>query len=142
VAPRDRRGPLRGAARGLAALALLAAVLLMHTAIGLPEVLAHADHPEAGHAVRMAAAPVADVQLHPAPGASCDAPGGCGTHSMLHLCLAILGSALAAVALLALAIRGPRSVPRMLRLPRGYAAWGRAPPWTVVSLSQLSVLRV
>ncbi len=107
---------------------------MMHTAIGLPEVT--------GHAVPMASAPVAGPRVQPAPGASCDAPGGCGTHSMLHLCLAILGGALAAVALLALAIRGPSSVPRMLLLPRGYAAWGRAPPWTVLSLSQLSVLRV
>jgi len=52
----------------------------------------------------------------------------------VHLCLAVL----AAVAL-AVAVAGNAVAPLMAVVR---AEWGRAPPWTTPSLTQLSVLRV
>lgn len=68
---------------------------------------------------------------------------GCGAHAGLHGCVFILvaaGFVLALVLLYRVPATGPgprRALPGFRRAPRE-----RAPPWTVLSLSQLSILRI
>lgn len=70
--------------------------------------------------------------------------GPAGGHSMLTTCLAVLG-ALAGVVLVATAlVRRPNLLDRPAGArSAGFRSWmGRPPPWTVLSLHQLSLLRV
>jgi len=128
--------------RGLFAFALLAAVLGMHA---MTPPAGHAPAPSVQamtHSVQAMTGVVSGVgqpALSRAGSIVSPGHGGAGSterpsHAAVHLCLAVL----AAVAL-AVAVAGNAVAPLMAVVR---AEWGRAPPWTTPSLTQLSVLRV
>lgn len=69
---------------------------------------------------------------------------GCSDHgSVLHLCLAIAGAAIAALAALRAVVVGfAGSLVHAARVWTVRHRTGPPPPWTVLSLSELSVLRI
>ena len=123
-------------ARWVLGIALVVGVLGMHAVTG-----PHTSLPtDATISMPMSmAAPTGTAASGPADEGHAPAGG----HSMLSMCLAVLGSLAALVLLAALRARWPASyaAPTSQPLPAVSRA-GRAPPWTVLSLHQLSLLRV
>ncbi len=68
-------------------------------------------------------------------------PGGAG-HTVAHLCLAVLAGAVALFVTVALGRSDTASTLIRERLAAAGRMTWRAPPWTRLSLAQLSVLRV
>lgn len=138
--------------RGLFAFALLAAVLGMHA---MTPPAGHAPAPSVQamtHSVQAMTGVVSNVgQPALSRAGSIVSPdhGGAGSterpsHAAVHLCLAVLAAVALAVAV-AVAVkvaqsRADNAVAPLMAVVR--AEWGRAPPWTTPSLTQLSVLRV
>ncbi|WP_433659097.1 DUF6153 family protein [Nocardia sp. CA-128927] len=80
---------------------------------------------------------------HGAPGADCAGDGCSGTHGGMHGCVFILAAAallLALVLLYRIAIDRPGNGVARLRHRRPRRE--RSPPWTVLSLAELSILRI
>ena len=132
-----RRGATRSAvARWVLGIVLVVGVLGMHAVTG-----PHTSVPtEATISMPMSMAAPADTAAS-APADEGHAPAG--GHSMLSMCLAVLGSMAALVLLIALGTPWPASyaAPGSQSL-RAVSRAGREPPWTVLSLHQLSLLRV
>lgn len=154
------------AARWLLAVVTLLAVLGMHALMGPGVTAAHLGGTAAHGTIHLAAGatavagPSSSTQHVPAAVPSMAGDAGCsaghcrehgghsdhgplgGGHTLAHLCLAILAGAVAVLGGLALSrddgllwVIGKRLV------AAGRGTW-RAPPWTQLSLAQLSVLRV
>jgi hypothetical protein len=137
--------------RVAAVMAVIFGVLLMHSAPLPGHGAQHptvAEHPTpaapdiSAHAHAQPHGPVAvrgDVAAVLA-GSGCDPD--CTSHAGLHLCMAVV--AIAAALVLArwstLAAATAQTMPRRWAMLRRRA--GRAPPWTIPTLAQLSVLRV
>lgn len=133
-----RVAPLPTVARLLLLLALLGGVVTMHA---VTFALGH-DHDAP-------AATTATMQHHttsehaaPAP-APCDADDCSQHHTGLHECVFIM-TAIAVIAGLTMLcwIGFSRTVLVAPKFGRSYRRRQRAPPWTVLSLHQLSILRV
>ncbi len=136
--------------RGLFAFALLAAVLGMHA---MTPPAGHAPAPSVQamtHSVQAMTGVLSGVgqpALSRAGSIVSPGHGGAGSterpsHAAVHLCLAVIAAvALAvAVAVKVAQSRAGNAVAPLMAVVR--AEWGRAPPWTTPSLTQLSVLRV
>ena len=123
-------------ARWVLGIVLVVGVLGMHAVTG-PPTSAPAD---AMISMPMSTAAPTDIA---ASGPADEGHAPTGGHSMLNMCLAVLGSLVALVLLAALGARWSASSAALTsqRLPAVSRA-GRAPPWTVLSLHQLSLLRV
>ncbi|QIS06117.1 hypothetical protein F5X71_30820 [Nocardia brasiliensis] len=161
----ERHLPLRapGLTRALGVLVLLAGILTMHTAVFAMPAHGHAQgHSAPAHGgsaptmpgngpVAMVAvpAPRSTTPDHTAAGAhgtsgpDCGGPGCSGTHGAMHGCVFILAAIALLLALvvlyrLALDRSGNAVTPPRHRRPRRE----RAPPWTVLSLAELSILRI
>ncbi|MFD3506061.1 hypothetical protein [Nocardia sp. NPDC058666] len=153
----DQHQPPRasGIARALAVLMLLAGIVAMHSAVfgtaHAHEAVATGSsaHPEAVGAHQQPATPPAD---HPAPHdnpvmATPDLDTGCGAsgceeHAAVHPCVFVLAALSIALTLVLLYRLGTtaESTHRAPRLWRGRRE--RPPPWTVLTLSQLAILRI
>ncbi len=110
------------------------------------------DHTGSGHAVLLPtahgdavpAAPVRAADSEPGSnGPNCGGAGCSGTHGAMHGCVFILAAVallLALIVLYRLAVdrSGAAAAPLRHRRPRRE----RAPPWTVLSLAELSILRI
>lgn len=121
-----------GLVRLLGVLALLAGIVAMHAGV-FAVAPAHADD----HSMASAA------DHHATAGSDCT-DDGCGTgHASMHACVFILTAvalALMLVLLYRITLDRPGdgvSKPRQRRPTRE-----RAPPWTVLSLDELSILRI
>jgi Family of unknown function (DUF6153) len=136
----ERHAPLRasGVTRLLGVLALLAGIVAMHAGV-------FAITPSGEHHVMAEATHAMPAEDHgsTAAGTDCGA-AGCGTwHDGMHACVFILTTVAVALMLVLLyRIAGDRpgggvSTPRGRRPKRE-----RAPPWTVPSLAELSILRI
>lgn len=123
-------------ARWVLGIALVVGVLGMHAVTG-PPTSAPADGTVS---MPMSMATQTDTG---APGPADKGHAPTGGHSMLSMCLAVLGSLIVFVLLVALGARwpGPDAAPTGPRRSTISRA-GREPPWTVLSLHQLSLLRV
>lgn len=120
-------------ARMLLTAALLGGIVTMHAvAVNVGHVSVHTvtsvdQRPMGGH-------PNADQPCN---------DGDCGTHSGFHACVFVMTAtcSLAGLALLYWVATGgaPLTIPELFRRLRRRP---RAPPWTVLSVSQLSILRV
>lgn len=162
-ADRPRKATVPGAARWLLAAVTLLAVLSMHSLMGPGGAAGHpggtaahgAAHPAAGAPtyaeVSSPARHVLGADLSLPDGDGCGG-GPCrdhgdhgppsGGHTLAHLCLAVLAGAVAALEVWALSPGGGLSAVLRERLvPVGRGSWP-VPPWTHLSLAQLSVLRV
>lgn len=130
-------GASRGAvARWLPGITLVLGVLGMHAVTG-----PHTGVPtDATISMPMSMATPTDTA---ASGPADEVHAPAGGHSMLSTCLAVLGSMAALVLLAALGARwpAPYAGPSSQWLSAVSRA-GREPPWTVLSLHQLSLLRV
>ncbi|ASF11730.1 hypothetical protein NBRGN_075_00040 [Nocardia brasiliensis NBRC 14402] len=99
----------------------------------------------AGHGDSIPAAPAratADGE-HGVSGPDCGGAGCSGTHGAMHGCVFILAAVtllLALVVLYRLAVDRPGTAAAPLRHRRPRRE--RAPPWTVLSLAELSILRI
>ncbi len=116
-------------------LVLLAGIVAMHSAVFAT---AHAEHPTPAH---HSAEAVTDTAPTPPADTDCGA-GGCTEHAGIHGCVFVL-VALAAALTLTLLYRlgdGAATVRTALLIWRGRRE--RPPPWTVLSLSQLAILRI
>ncbi|WP_245558166.1 DUF6153 family protein [Nocardia thailandica] len=146
----DRRELPRapGVSRALGLLALLAGIVAMHAAV----FAGPSGHETTGHAIPAQAAgsapgPAAAPALAPAGSPDHEDFGcimaGCGEHAGLHGCVFVLVAAAFAIALVLL-YRVPGTGPGPGGALRGFrrAPRERAPPWTVLSLAQLSILRI
>ncbi|MGW4842946.1 DUF6153 family protein [Nocardia brasiliensis] len=96
-----------------------------------------------GHGDAAPAAPVRADSEHGSNGPDCGGAGCSGTHGALHGCVFILAAVallLALVVLYRLAVdrSSTAAAPLRHRRPRRE----RAPPWTVLSLAELSILRI
>ncbi|MFD4442945.1 DUF6153 family protein [Nocardia sp. NPDC058519] len=148
----DQHPPARapGIARALAVLMLLVGIVAMHSAVfgtahasdsahsSAPEVsVAPPDHPQL---------PAPTDSTHPIaapsdPHAGCGA-AGCDEHAAVHACVFVLAALAIALTLVLLYRLGDtaeaaRRTPRIWRGRRR-----RPPPWTVLTLSQLAILRI
>ncbi|MEU7140356.1 DUF6153 family protein [Nocardia sp. NPDC046473] len=140
--------PLRatGLARGLGVLVLLAGIVAMHAAVFATHGHADAAVPDHG-ALAMPAAvnqlvimPDAD---HGVPGADCAGDGCGGTHGGMHGCVFILAAtALLSTLVLLYRIAVDRPGNGVARLRHWRPRRERSPPWTVLSLAELSILRI
>lgn len=141
------RSPVRGWRPALV-LVLLAGVLGMHSlaSMGMSEMAAPYMTPAAVAAPASSGPAVVGVGARheaAATGATQVVAGGVGAqdHGVMHQCLAVLSTVLLlALVLLAVAAATPGRAGVSGGAPRW--PWGRAPPWTVPSLAELSVLRV
>lgn len=140
--------PLRatGLARALGVLVLLAGIVAMHAAVfAMP---GHADAAFSDHAAMAMPTPATESATSPdtdrgAPGADCAGDGCGGTHGGMHGCVFILAAAallLALVLLYRIAVERPGNAVARLRHWRPRRE--RSPPWTVLSLAELSILRI
>ncbi|MFD6399380.1 DUF6153 family protein [Nocardia sp. NPDC060249] len=154
-----------GIARALAVLMLLAGIVAMHSAVfgtahasegshggAAPVVTDHADsgsadgHPAFDHSTQvLAGAPSTDSTLPVAtpadPHTGCGA-AGCDEHAAVHACVFVLTALAVALTLVLLYRLGDTA--ETARHPS--RAWRgrreRPPPWTVLTLSQLAILRI
>ncbi|GAB2917803.1 hypothetical protein GCM10027047_14400 [Rhodococcus aerolatus] len=133
-------------ARWALAVATVLAVIGMHALMGPASAVASTSHVSPTHATVAAHSPQ-HAPIESAPEASTsDAGEGHGgghqpSHTLAHLCLAVLAGVVVAL-LVALTLAAFTST-SAVRVPwREGAGAGRAPPWTQLSLAQLSVLRV
>lgn len=68
---------------------------------------------------------------------------GCGDHSsVMHLCLAIVGAVAALAVLRAIVVGVAGSLVHAARMSTVRHRTGHPPPWTIFTLSELSVLRI
>ncbi len=112
-------------------LILLTGIVAMHSAVFTT---AHAEHPApAHHAVLTEDAPPVDTDCGAA---------GCAEHAGIHGCVFVLVALLAALTLTLLYRLGDGAalVRSALLIWRGRRE--RSPPWTVLTLSQLAILRI
>lgn len=133
------------AVAALVGLAVLVCVLVSHSPAATSAMTAPA------HAMPTMAASSADAAMDPVPGTAAVPPGAmsdCGGMSgsgAAHDCLAAVSALGLGALAVVLAIVADRWVRRESPVsgPTGYVveAWG-APPWTVLSRAQLSVIRV
>lgn len=149
-----------GFARALGILVLLTGVALMHAVVFAPS-HAHADAPGhthitapenarttvAGH--RHAVEATAVAQPDPSAPTTGTPPiddrgcADCGTaHHGLHGCVFVLAALVLLLGLVMLARVGARRAGLRLRAPVEPVDGGRSPPWTVLSLPELSILRI
>jgi hypothetical protein len=156
----EQHAPLRapGLTRALGVLLLLAGVVAMHAAVFAvaPAQAQHAgqvqhvgqvqhgmqdQHAAMGEAHSIMAMP-ADAEHSNTAGADCGA-GGCEGHGAMHGCVFIL-TALALALMLVLLYWLPVDRPGTggSRPRHGRRQRERAPPWTVLSLAELSILRI
>ncbi|MFD3702890.1 DUF6153 family protein [Nocardia sp. NPDC058658] len=144
-----------GIARALAVLMLLAGIVAMHSAV-FGTAHAHGQEAAAVPADHFDPAPSAtdhhatgdhSAQVSPAFAAPADPHTGCGSagcdeHSAVHGCVFILAALAIALTLVLLYRLGDtaETARRTPRIWRGSRA--RPPPWTVLTLSQLAILRI
>ncbi|MEV0686067.1 DUF6153 family protein [Nocardia sp. NPDC050378] len=117
--------------RALAVMLLLAGIVAMHSAVFITPAHAHAgEHIEA----------VAPQDV-PEPDHGCGSDG-CGQHAAVHGCVFVLValSVLLGWMLLSRLTEDGDAIRRATRTWRGRRE--RPPPWTVLSLSQLAILRI
>ncbi|MFE3543578.1 DUF6153 family protein [Nocardia sp. NPDC059177] len=128
--PPHARAP--GIARALVLLALLAGIVAMHSAVFTT---AHTEHTGAHvtHTQDAATAPPVDTD--------CGA-GGCAEHAGIHGCVFVLAALLAALTLVLLYRLGDSAVLVRAALLVWRSTRERSPPWTVLTLSQLAILRI
>jgi hypothetical protein len=76
-------------------------------------------------------------------GSAAHCGNGCGDHSsVMHLCLAIIGAVAALAVLRAIVVGFAGSLVHAARLSAVRRRTGHPPPWTIFTLSELSVLRI
>ncbi|GEM_PF-873021 len=76
-------------------------------------------------------------------GSAAHCGNGCGDHSsVMHLCLAIVGAVAALAVLRAIVVGFAGSLVHAARLSAVRHRTGHPPPWTIFTLSELSVLRI
>ncbi|MFI7002751.1 DUF6153 family protein [Nocardia sp. NPDC050175] len=144
----EQHPPLRatGLAPALGVLVLLAGIVAMHAAVfamhGQKDA-AIPDHTAMAMPTvvdQFATMPDAD---HGAPGADCAGDGCGGTHGGMHGCVFILAATALLLALVLLyRITVARPGNGVARLRHWRPRRERSPPWTVLSLAELSILRI
>ena len=76
-------------------------------------------------------------------GSAAHCGNGCGDHSsVMHLCLAIVGAVAALAVLRAIVVGFAGSLVHAARMSAVRHRTGHPPPWTIFTLSELSVLRI
>ena len=76
-------------------------------------------------------------------GSAAHCGNGCGDHSsVMHLCLAIVGAVAALAVLRAIVVGVAGSLVHAARMSAVRHRTGHPPPWTIFTLSELSVLRI
>ncbi|KZF11120.1 hypothetical protein A2J03_19815 [Rhodococcus sp. EPR-157] len=76
-------------------------------------------------------------------GSAAHCGNGCGDHSsVMHLCLAIVGAVAALAVLRAVVVGFAGSLVHAARMSAVRHRTGHPPPWTIFTLSELSVLRI
>lgn len=133
-----RVAPLPAVAQLLLLLTLLGGIVTMHA---VTFTLRHDHDAQSTMAAAMPHHHSLDAQADPAP-APCD--DGCGhQHTGLHGCVFVMTATAIIVGLAMLWWIGPRSALLIAaKVRRSHRRRQRAPPWTVLSLHQLSILRV
>jgi hypothetical protein len=172
VMDQHQPAPAPGIARALAVLMLLAGIVAMHSAVfgtahasesahgpQAPVAAEHSDprsadehaevraidHSAQHHPPVLAGAPSADSTVPIAaptdPHTGCGA-AGCGEHAAIHACVFVLAAL--AIALTLVLLYRLADTAEAARHPS--RAWRgrreRPPPWTVLTLSQLAILRI
>ncbi|MFB7876167.1 DUF6153 family protein [Nocardia sp. NPDC056064] len=132
----ERRSHSRapGIARALAVLVLLAGIVAMHSAVFST---GHAEHSAPAHHAELT-----QDAATPAPVDTDCGAAGCTEHAGIHGCVFVLAALAAALTLILLYRLGDgAAIVRSAQLIwRGRRE--RSPPWTVLTLSQLAILRI
>lgn len=130
--------------RAFGLFALLAGIVAMHAVVfGMPMAesghTGHSQHSQPAHeSVLAAAVPESGMNAMSGCGGDCD-----GGHAGMHGCLFVLSALLLGLGLALLgwaALRDRETTTARARRPRAHHA--RPPPWTVLTLADLAILRI